>query len=548
MSRRLIWDTFTRSLWVRAVALALVTALVVVQCGREGGTARSLSNLNYDSLPAKAPRPTKPAERLHADVTELKDLLAIQSKRDLSGDQADKARSARRRIATELGAIHRQFADDRAKLQKLDAKAALKRLDNIESRTTKLALTLNTALARIPDDGPRATVPAGDAVDALTALSPDKPEQPLSSASDFGFGLDKAKPRSPELSAGITPAYGSPTPTDVASELPRTPEQEDLAATPETKATPAIQDLAGRLDHDPVKIYEYVRNEIRYETYYGLRKGADQTLAEKSGSDADQAALLIALLRESGVHARFVQGVTQLPIDTAANWLGVDVQSGERIESVPQILTSSGIPTTQIRANGQLTKIRFDHFWVEAYVSTQTYRGIDEQIGKKQWLPLDASIKPTVIKRPTADFRALMEPIAKGLAQDLVAATHAQGDAIVQPDRNALDAIRQKSTDRLQSLMRDEGVTSRQPGSDILGGTEIRRTSASYLPASLPAQVLAVSAEARAVPASLQSRVTFSVSGSDPLSLPEPDTDPGAGGLTFTAPTSELANKRITLA
>src|SRR5207302_9631622 len=144
-----------------------------------------------------------------------------------------------------------------------------------------------------------------------------------------------------------TPAYNAPTPTETPSALPRTPDQADLDQTPETKVTPAVHALAQQLNGDPVKIYEYVRNNIRYEPYWGIRKGADQTLAEKSGSDADQAALLIALLRDSGINARFVQGTAELPAAKAANWLGVDPSAGQRADSAPDILASGGIPTTQ---------------------------------------------------------------------------------------------------------------------------------------------------------------------------------------------------------
>jgi transglutaminase-like putative cysteine protease len=547
MSRRLVWDAFTRSIWVKAVALTLVTALVVVTCGREGALYRSVGELNYDSLPTDKPRPTGPAEKLHAVVSELRGLTAIQAKRPLSSQQADQARTARSRIGDEVRALNRQFDADRAKLEKLDAKAALKRLGEIEARTSRIQRALSPALAALPSDGDHAPRLAARAADLLAELSPETPQQPLSS--ELGFRLDNAEPRSPSLSAGITPAYGAPTASDTPSDLPPTPEQEDLAETPEAKITPAIRDLAEQLDRDPVKIYEYVRNSVRYEPYYGIRKGADQTLAERSGSDADQAALLIAMLRHSGIHARFVQGVAELSAAQAADWLGVNVQSDEQITAAPDILASGGVPTAQIRANGLLTKVRFAHFWVEAHVASDAYRGVEEGIGGKKWLPLDPSIKRTKFVAPRVDVRERLEPVTAEWAEDLAGDLEPAGDSgLITPPQAELDGRVQALVDEQEAILREAGADDDDGLTALVGSRTPLPVAAGYLPASTPFKPVAITDESRALGGNLNASVTFEVSGSDPLSVPnyDPESDSG-GGLTFTAPTRDLANKRITV-
>ncbi len=60
--------------------------------------------------------------------------------------------------------------------------------------------------------------------------------------------------------------------------------------------TPEIEALAAGLGKDPVRIFNYVHDNIRHEFYRRAKKGAALTLLEKSGNDADQCALLIALL------------------------------------------------------------------------------------------------------------------------------------------------------------------------------------------------------------------------------------------------------------
>ena len=60
-----------------------------------------------------------------------------------------------------------------------------------------------------------------------------------------------------------------------------------------------------------------MRNEIDIEFYYGAVKGAAETLRQRRGNDIDQASLLIALMRASGVPARYVRGVVALTGEAA---------------------------------------------------------------------------------------------------------------------------------------------------------------------------------------------------------------------------------------
>ncbi|MCI4626436.1 MAG: transglutaminase-like domain-containing protein, partial [Candidatus Magnetoovum sp. WYHC-5] len=98
--------------------------------------------------------------------------------------------------------------------------------------------------------------------------------------------------------------------------------QEDLAETLEVKFTDEIKEQARYLENHPVKIYEWVKNNVNYEPYYGSLKGAQQTLMEKAGNDYDQASLLIALLRTSNIPARYVSGTIEMPIERLQSWLG----------------------------------------------------------------------------------------------------------------------------------------------------------------------------------------------------------------------------------
>src|ERR1035437_2171826 len=100
--------------------------------------------------------------------------------------------------------------------------------------------------------------------------------------------------------------------------------------------TPEITALAKNLENDPVRIYDYVHNYIKYVHYFGSKKGALLTLFEGSGNDFDQCALLVALLRAAASNlgtpsmytAHYQFGVMEMPYHSANNndlqhWLGL---------------------------------------------------------------------------------------------------------------------------------------------------------------------------------------------------------------------------------
>jgi transglutaminase-like putative cysteine protease len=83
--------------------------------------------------------------------------------------------------------------------------------------------------------------------------------------------------------------------------LPATPVAGDLAQTEDVQITPAIQALADSLGKNPVKIYNWVRNNIEFLPTYGSIQGADMTLSTRRGNAFYTASLLIGLLRASNI-------------------------------------------------------------------------------------------------------------------------------------------------------------------------------------------------------------------------------------------------------
>src|SRR6266478_1740501 len=93
-------------------------------------------------------------------------------------------------------------------------------------------------------------------------------------------GWFRAQPRT------VPPAHSASPSLGAASV--NTPTTECVAEA----VTPEIQALARGLENDPLRIFNYVHDHIRYVLYFGSKKGAQLTLLEKSGNDFDQCALL----------------------------------------------------------------------------------------------------------------------------------------------------------------------------------------------------------------------------------------------------------------
>lgn len=143
----------------------------------------------------------------------------------------------------------------------------------------------------------------------------------------------------------------------------------------------------------PYAVYEFVRNNISYEAYYGARKGATGTFDSMAGNDTDTASLLIGMLRYLGYNAKYANGKIRMTVQQA-----MELTATDNARTATQVLTNLGKDVKLYSSNGEPAYIDMNRTWVEAYVPYTDYRGVGNASGEHKWIPLDASFKKYEIK------------------------------------------------------------------------------------------------------------------------------------------------------
>jgi RHS repeat-associated protein len=139
---------------------------------------------------------------------------------------------------------------------------------------------------------------------------------------------------------------------------------------------PEVVELARALKGDPNLIYEYVRNSIDTEFQFGLQKGSLGVIIDKSGTAFDQAKLMVDLLRQSGLTARYKLGTITLTGSQFYDWTGItDARAACNFLATGGIpATINGSTTSDCSYTGAVSSATVMHVWVEADVNGGTYQ------------------------------------------------------------------------------------------------------------------------------------------------------------------------------
>ncbi len=187
------------------------------------------------------------------------------------------------------------------------------------------------------------------------------------------------------------PTAGEESAPEAEKEEPEAFSEEELSALlvteGDTELTEAVKKKAEELG-TPLAVYNYLKNNIGYEFYYGSRKGAAGTLDAMGGNDLDQASLLIAMLRHLGMEAEYVRGTIYLTEEQAVSLTGAD-----NIIHASDVLAAAGTPVTCLTLDGEVVQLSMEHVWVRAHIPYTDYRGAGNASGDKVWIDLDTGIK-----------------------------------------------------------------------------------------------------------------------------------------------------------
>ncbi|MBI3561085.1 MAG: transglutaminase domain-containing protein, partial [Gammaproteobacteria bacterium] len=318
--------------------------------------------------------------------------------------------------------------------------------------------------------------------------------------------------RQPVVSPVIQPSY-----VNSANQV-NSPQPADSMASLDAPLADEILAQAKSLGYDYIRIYEFVRNNIRTQWYAGAMKGAVGTLRQKSGNDIDQANLLIALFRASGLPSRYVHGVVELPIEDVMNSLGVTDAT-----QATTALTRAGVAYSPVVRGGRIAVLDVEHTWVSAFVPYTNYRGAMVDASGATWLPLTPALKSNKIVAPAGIFAGA------GLNAGSVITAYLQ-----QPQSSdVLSVVRKQISDFL--LAQGNGATYAQQW----GSTAIAAKTLGLLPNTLPVTVVAVTGEEAALSDSYRQMLRFVVRQGTG------DADPVI--LDYSVPLSVVQNERVTL-
>ena len=257
------------------------------------------------------------------------------------------------------------------------------------------------------------------------------------------------------------------------------------------------------------------------------------TMETRQGNAMDTASLLISLLRASNIHARYVMGTVQLPIEQIMNWVGNFTDANAALD----FMSSGGVPTTALTDAGKVVKARFEHVWVEAWIDYLPSRGAKHKDGEGDtWIPLDASFKQYAYT-DGIDIAAAVPFDGQTFVDQLTAsATINEAEGYATGVDSLL--VQQTMTD-YQSRV-EAYISQQYPDAtvgDVLGKKDVVVQDYPYLLGTLPYRTEVRGGAYAMLPSSLRHKLSFTVVRD------QSDTAP----LTYTASLPELAGKKITL-
>ncbi len=273
---------------------------------------------------------------------------------------------------------------------------------------------------------------------------------------------------------------------------------DDLQQTNDTTINDDVRAEFAELE-SVLEVYQYIKNNYTMEFYFGSRKGAVGASAEKAGNDYDIASVLIGVLRDRNIPARYVRGEIEITAEQAMEWTATD-----DINVAMRVIAALGIPTTgMISSDGDTVAVRLEHIWVEAYVPYTDYRGTGNCSGESLWVPLDASFKQSIYI-DGVDMEELNDYISD--ESNYLNENSVVNDVSVSNIAQFVDG----KESAVVKYMLENGYDSTV---QVFGGKEIVYEDLGYLPLSLPYSSVSNAEKFDDIPAEYTDTINFELLG-----------------------------------
>ena len=311
------------------------------------------------------------------------------------------------------------------------------------------------------------------------------------------------------------------------------PQSPDLSETIDVTFTPAIRSLAASLGNNPVKIYNWVRDNIVYTPTFGSIQGADATLQTLRGNDYDTASLLIALLRAANVPARYAYGTIEVPAAAAQNWVGgVSVP-----EAAVALFDQGGVPVQGVVSGGAVSSLQIEHVWVQAYVDFNPSRGAVNR-SASTWVPLDASFKQYRFTQGMP-VRSNVPVDTATLAAQLSQGATISANGVAGLNTSTLSAAYSAFASKVNAYI--AATKANATVSDVLGSQSAVVEDLPILAGALPYKVVTLGAVYSTLPDTLRWQVQYGLYAS------EYDRTQGNAIVSTAQWLPQLVGKRMTL-
>ena len=228
-------------------------------------------------------------------------------------------------------------------------------------------------------------------------------------------------------------------------------------------------------------------------------------LLTKQCNDIDTASLLIALLRTSGIPARYVLGTIEVPIDQVMNWVGGFTDE----DSALGFIASGGTPVTGLISGGQIVAARLEHVWVEAHLDYIPSRGAVHKEGDT-WIPMDASFKQFSFTEGV-DLKTAVPFDAQAFLDNIKStATFDEQESFLT---NIDTAFIESTQEDIQTQLFDniQQTVPNPTVGDLTGKREIKAQVFPFLPATLPFQIVILGGRLSTLTDNFRHRITIQV-------------------------------------